>query len=66
MENHDSIWSRYFIQIMLANALAQLSVQMLNTTVVPYALWLGTAASLAGIISGLTFFFARPLHQQYR
>ena len=33
MENHDSIWSRYFIQIMLANALAQLSVQMLNTTV---------------------------------
>lgn len=64
MENHDSIWSRYFIQIMLANALAQLSVQMLNTTVVPYALWLGTAASLAGIISGLTFFCAllsRPI-----
>ena len=64
MEHQNSIWSRYFIQIMLANALAQLAVQMLNTTVVPYALWLGTAASMAGMISGLTFFcslLSRPL-----
>jgi predicted MFS family arabinose efflux permease len=49
------IWSRYFIQIMMTNVAAQLSVQMLNTTIVPYAMWLGTAASFAGVISGVNF-----------
>lgn len=64
MSTSGGIWSRYFIQIMLANALAYLGMQMINTTVVPYAIWLGTAASLAGILSGVSFIcalLARPV-----
>lgn len=47
--------SRFFLQIMLTNALAQMAVQMLNTTIVPHAVDLGYAASLAGILSGAAF-----------
>lgn len=47
--------SRFFLQIMLTNALAQMAVQMLNTTIVPHAVDMGYAASLAGILSGAAF-----------
>ncbi len=59
----DTIWTKNFIKILTANALVMMGMQMINTLVVPYALWLGTAATLAGIISGAAFAFsliARP------
>ncbi len=52
-EKGETIWTSAYISIFVANALLNLGQQMCNTMVAKYADYLGTAASLVGLLSGM-------------
>lgn len=59
----DALWNRQLVLLCAYELFSSTSVQMANTTIAGYAVWLGMASGLAGILSGVYFtasIFTRP------